>query len=60
VILDKNFLLFEKFLDGFIEKIKSNMVYDYPVKFKLSNFDDDIGAIGGACLSISKFLGLDI
>jgi N-acetylglucosamine repressor len=60
VILDKNFLLFEKFLDGFIEKIKSNMVYDYPVKFKISNFDDDIGAIGGACLSISKFLGLDI
>jgi len=60
VILDKNFLLFEKFLDEFIKKIKNNMVYDYPLKFKISNFDEDIGAIGGACLSISKFLGLDI
>ncbi len=60
VILDKNFLLFEKFLDVFIKKIKINMVYEYSIKFKISNFKENIGAIGGACLSLSKFLGLDI
>jgi len=60
IILDKNFKIFEKFLNGFFEKIKLNMVYNYPVKFEISDFGEEIGAIGGGCLSLSKFLGLDI
>ncbi|MGB9678105.1 MAG: ROK family protein [Candidatus Ratteibacteria bacterium] len=60
VIFDKNFQFFEKLLDKIIEKIKNNMVYNYPVKFEISDFDENIGAIGGACFSISKFLQLDI
>lgn len=61
IILDKNFLLFKNSLDELlIENIKKHMVYKYDIKFEISKFGKEIGAIGGACLSISKFLELDI
>ncbi|HOK56664.1 MAG TPA: ROK family protein [bacterium] len=60
VIFDKNFLVFEKEFKNIFEKIKENMVYEYPVSFEISDFGEEIGAIGGACLVISNFLGLDI
>ncbi|MCM8786194.1 MAG: ROK family protein [Candidatus Omnitrophica bacterium] len=60
IIFDKNFQIFNDFFDLIFEKIKANMVYNYPVKFEISHFGEEIGAIGGACLSMSKFLKLDI
>ncbi|MCM8804917.1 MAG: ROK family protein [Candidatus Omnitrophica bacterium] len=61
VILDKNFLFFKNLLNEFlIENIKKHMVYQYDIKFEISKFGEEIGAIGGACLSMSKFLKLDI
>ncbi len=60
IIFDKNFLIFKDFFDLIFGKIKANMVYNYPIKIEISNFGEEIGAIGGACLSMSKFLKLDI
>ncbi|MFN4227316.1 MAG: ROK family protein [Candidatus Ratteibacteria bacterium] len=60
IIFDNNFQIFKDFFDTIFEKIKENMVYNYSVKFEISNFGEEIGAIGGACLSMSKFLKLDI
>ncbi|MCM8808547.1 MAG: ROK family protein, partial [Candidatus Omnitrophica bacterium] len=52
IIFDKNFLIFKDFFDLIFGKIKANMVYNYPIKIEISNFGEEIGAIGGACLSM--------
>lgn len=59
VIFDRNFEIYKDFLGEIIRKIEENMVYKYPVRFEISDFGKEIGAIGGACFSISKFLKLD-
>lgn len=60
IIFDRQFQIFIEILDKFVEKITKNMVYNYPLKFEFSEFGEEIGAIGGGCLSIGKFLKLDI